>query len=63
LDQATAESLIENGEADACAWGQQFIANPDLVHRFAEGLPLNEPKPDTFYGGGTEGYIDYPFAD
>jgi 2,4-dienoyl-CoA reductase-like NADH-dependent reductase (Old Yellow Enzyme family) len=63
LDQATAESLIENGEADACAWGQQFIANPDLVHRFAEGLPLNEPKPDTFYGGGAEGYIDYPFTD
>ena len=63
LDQATAESLIENGEADACAWGQLFIANPDLVDRFAEGLPLNEPKSDTFYAGGAEGYTDYPFAD
>lgn len=63
LDQATAESLIENGEADAAAWGQLFIANPDLVRRFAEGLPLNEPSSDLFYGGGAKGYTDYPFAD
>ncbi len=25
------------------------------------GAPLNEPNPDTFYGGGAEGYADYPF--
>ncbi|WP_269522754.1 alkene reductase [Coraliomargarita parva] len=62
LDQATAESILEKGEADACAWGQQFIATPDLVRRFAEGLPLNEPNPDTFYASGEEGYTDYPFA-
>jgi len=62
LDQATAESLIASGEADAAAWGQLFIANPDLVRRFAEGLPLNEPKPDLFYGGGAAGYVDYPTA-
>ena len=62
LDRATAEELIEKGEADACAWGQQFIANPDLVHRFAHGLPLNKPNSDTFYGGAAEGYTDYPFA-
>jgi 2,4-dienoyl-CoA reductase-like NADH-dependent reductase (Old Yellow Enzyme family) len=62
LTQPAAEKLIENGEADAAAWGQQFIANPDLVKRFAEGLPLNEPDSDTFYGGGPAGYTDYPFA-
>ncbi|MGB0744607.1 MAG: alkene reductase [Opitutales bacterium] len=62
LDQSTAEALIEKGEADAASWGQLFIANPDLVRRFAEGLALNEPKPEHFYGGGAEGYTDYPFA-
>jgi N-ethylmaleimide reductase len=30
------------------------------VERFKECAPLNEPDPDTFYGGGAEGYIDYP---
>ena len=62
LDQATAESLMGQGDADAAAWGQQFIANPDLVKRFAEGLPLNKPNGDTFYGGGAAGYTDYPFS-
>lgn len=63
LDRETAEELLESGEADACAWGQQFIANPDLVRRFAEGLPLNEPDGSTFYGDGPVGYTDYPFVD
>ncbi|WP_309399533.1 alkene reductase [Cerasicoccus maritimus] len=63
LDQATADSLINSGDADAAAWGKDFIATPDLVRRFAEGLPLNEPHPDTFYGSGPEGYTDYPFSD
>lgn len=62
LSPATAEMLIEQGEADAASWGKQFIANPDLVKRFVEGLPLNEPDGDTFYGGGVEGYTDYPLA-
>jgi 2,4-dienoyl-CoA reductase-like NADH-dependent reductase (Old Yellow Enzyme family) len=61
LDQATAEALVLKGEADAAAWGQQFIANPDLVRRFAEGLPLNEPQKESFYGGDSRGYTDYPF--
>lgn len=63
LDQATAESLLAAGEADACASGQLFIANPDLVRRFAEDLPLNPPISETFYGGTERGYTDYPFAD
>ena len=63
LDQATAEKLIESGEADAASWGQQFIANPDLPERFANGTKLNEPDPETFYGDGPAGYTDYPFAE
>ena len=63
LSKDTAESLITNGEADACAWGQQFIANPDLVRRFKEDLPLNKINSDSFYGGDSIGYTDYPFVD
>lgn len=63
LDKAAAEALLAKGEADACSWGQLFIANPDLVRRFAENLPLNAPVSDTFYGGQHGGYTDYPFAD
>ena len=56
----SAEAAIAAGEADAVAWGQQFIANPDLPLRFREGAPLNDPQPETFYAAGPEGYTDYP---
>ena len=55
-----AEQLIRSGEADAASWGQQFIANPDLPRRYADGSPLNEPRPALFFSGGPEGYTDYP---
>ena len=58
--QAQAEQVIEAGEADAVGFGKLFIANPDLVERFATGAPLNEPRPETFYSHGPEGYVDYP---
>ncbi|AGA27761.1 alkene reductase [Singulisphaera acidiphila] len=58
--QATAEQTIEAGEADAVAFGVQFIANPDLPHRFAVNAPLNAANPATFYASGPEGYTDYP---
>ena len=61
LTQKDGEALLQSGEADAISWGQQFIANPDLPIRFAEGLELNEPRPETFYGEGPSGYTDYPF--
>lgn len=61
LTQEDGETLLAAGEADAISWGQQFIANPDLVRRFAEGAELNEPNPATYYGDGPEGYTDYPF--
>lgn len=37
-----------------------LIANPDLVDRLREGYPLAKPNPKTLYGGGAEGYTDYP---
>ena len=60
LTQARAQDLVERGEADAVAFGKLFIANPDLVERFRSGAPLNEPRPELFYGGGPSGYTDYP---
>ena len=52
--------LIAEGLGDAAAFGRPYIANPDLVERFRRQAPLNEPDPATFYGGGAEGYTDYP---
>lgn len=60
LDKAQAERLLRDGVADAFAFGQSFIANPDLVERLRLGTELNRPDPSTFYGGGARGYIDYP---
>jgi 2,4-dienoyl-CoA reductase-like NADH-dependent reductase (Old Yellow Enzyme family) len=60
IDHDSGEALILAGDADAIAWGRQFLANPDLPNRFAIGAELNEPQPATFYGNGPEGYTDYP---
>jgi 2,4-dienoyl-CoA reductase-like NADH-dependent reductase (Old Yellow Enzyme family) len=56
----TAQAILDAGEADAVAFGKQFIANPDLPKRFATNAGLNTPDPNTFYGSGKEGYTDYP---
>lgn len=56
----TAQETLSAGEADAIAWGQLFIANPDLVERFKNNTSLNEPNMKGFYQGGPEGYTDYP---
>ncbi|MDZ7661571.1 MAG: hypothetical protein U5J94_04215 [Thiohalophilus sp.] len=41
--------------------GDLTLANPDLVRRYCEDLPLNDPDTATFYGGDEKGYTDYPF--
>ncbi|MGF6535260.1 2,4-dienoyl-CoA reductase-like NADH-dependent reductase (Old Yellow Enzyme family) [Paraburkholderia sp. GAS33] len=56
----SAQQVLDAGEADAVAWGQLFIANPDLPRRFELNAPLNQPNPATFYAEGEEGYTDYP---
>ncbi len=55
-----AERIIEAGQADLVAVGRPFLANPDLAERWRTDAPLNEPNMQTFYGGGAEGYTDYP---
>ncbi len=60
LDRDKGEARLQAGLADAVAYGQSWIANPDLVERFATGAALNAPDRDTFYAGGEHGYLDYP---
>ncbi|AAU93057.1 NADH-dependent flavin oxidoreductase, Oye family [Methylococcus capsulatus str. Bath] len=59
-DQAKAVACLESGRADLVAFGRLFIANPDLPERFRRGAALNGWNEATFYGGGAEGYTDYP---
>lgn len=54
------ESIIEEDLGDLVAVGREFLANPDLPERWRTGAALNEPDQATFYGGGAEGYTDYP---
>lgn len=61
---AGAEHVLKNKQADLISFGRPFIPNPDLVDRFRNQLPLNQPKFHLFYSPGPEGYVDYPtFAD
>lgn len=55
-----AESALRAGRANAVAFGVPYIANPDLVERFALNAPLATGDRATFYAGGDRGYVDYP---
>lgn len=57
---AMAVDVIASGAADLVAFGRPFISNPDLVHRLRDDLPLAPLKRESLYGGGAEGYTDYP---
>ena len=56
---AQANHVIQEGEADAVAFGRLFIANPDLPARFTSNASLNAPDPSTFFTSGPHGYTDY----
>jgi N-ethylmaleimide reductase len=52
--------VVAKGDADVVAFGRAFISNPDLVARLKADAPLTKMNPKTLYGGGAEGYTDYP---
>lgn len=59
----TAERAVAGlaaGRLDAVSFGRLFIANPDLPRRLRENLPLNPLNAARLYGGGSDGYTDYP---
>lgn len=55
-----ASTLLGKSLIDAAAFGRPYIANPDLAERLRLDASLNEQRPELFYGGGAEGYTDYP---
>lgn len=57
---ANAQADLENGVADAIAFGRPWLANPDLVERLRRDAPFNAADFRTFYSQGPEGYLDYP---
>ena len=59
-DRRRAAEALASGAADLVAFGQLYIANPDLAERFQRDAALNAPDPSTFYGGDARGYTDYP---
>jgi 2,4-dienoyl-CoA reductase-like NADH-dependent reductase (Old Yellow Enzyme family) len=60
FDGVSAAAAIAEGRADLIAFGRPFLANPDLPARLRTGYPLAEPDLDKLYGGGADGYTDYP---
>ena len=62
-DRDSAEEAVAAEAADLVGFARQYLANPDLPERFRVGADLNEGDQATFYGGGAEGYTDYPTLD
>jgi len=55
--------LISDGLVDLVAFGEPFIANPDLPARFAAVAPIERSNRASHYTPGSHGYIDYPAYD
>ncbi|WP_394538933.1 alkene reductase [Lysobacter enzymogenes] len=60
--KARAEDALTRGWADLIGFGRPFIANPDLPYRLQHDVPLSEGDRSRYFGGGAEGYTDYPRA-
>lgn len=58
-DGALAEQALASG-ADLVSFGKAFISMPDLAERIRRGGPYQGLDRATLYGGGAQGYIDYP---
>lgn len=60
FDGDSGNAAIREGRADAIVYGKAFLANPDLVQRFAKKAALNAVDFSTLYTPGPKGYTDYP---
>lgn len=58
--QRSGQAVLDRGDADLIAFGAPFVANPDLVERFRQGVALAAADAEFFYAGGDKGYADYP---
>ncbi|MEA2737326.1 MAG: N-ethylmaleimide reductase [Acetobacteraceae bacterium] len=58
---ALAAEAVRSGKADLVSFGRPFLANPDFVRRIERGGPfVEEARKESWYGGGREGYADWP---
>jgi 2,4-dienoyl-CoA reductase-like NADH-dependent reductase (Old Yellow Enzyme family) len=64
FDRQSAAQVLAAGEADAVAFGKDFISNPDLPRRLRTQAALAAYRADAFYWDGKadirSGYTDYP---
>lgn len=60
MTRVRAEKMIDAGLIDIAAFGEPFIANPDLVARLRNNWPIAESDRAIHYGGGAHGYTDFP---
>ncbi|GHT90436.1 alkene reductase [Betaproteobacteria bacterium] len=58
LDKESGNRILAAGEADAIGIGVPYIGNADLVERLQKDIPLKTARPEFFYTGGREGYLD-----
>ncbi len=59
MDKTRSEEMIQAGIINLAAFGESFIANPDLVERIKNDWPLTVPDRKLHYGGAEHGYTDY----
>ena len=62
LSRDGASAALREGIADLASFGEPFVANPDLVARLRDDLPLATSDSATHFQGGASGYTDYPLA-
>ena len=60
FDRDRADAALAEGTADAVAFGRPYLSHPDLVERLRLRAAFAPYHRATFYGGGAEGYTDYP---
>ena len=58
----TGNQIIEEDGADLVSFGVPFIANPDLVYRMENNIPIAVADKKKYYSTGAEGYTDYPVS-
>ncbi|MEV4844580.1 alkene reductase [Micromonospora matsumotoense] len=58
-DRAAADRWLGWG-TDLISFGRAYLANPDLVERLRQGLPMAAHDEATWYAGGDTGYLTYP---
>ena len=62
IDRKHGAELLREGFGDLIAFGRDYIANPDLVERIRLDAPLNERRPEGYYGSSVGGLHGLPFS-